>query len=149
MYGIRKGLVDHIISENLSIRLYRISKMIDMESEDNTKIKSKKIATDVCKALGIWDTIGKKWSLLILRHLAANDNMHFNELKRLLGISSNVLAKKLKQLEQEGLVTRRAVFEDSPLRVEYKITPLAKELDAIFIGLDKWIAKWESRNKLD
>jgi DNA-binding HxlR family transcriptional regulator len=122
---------------------------IDVESQYESKIKSKKIATDVCKALGIWDTIGKKWSLLILRHLAANDNMHFNELKRLLGISSNVLAKKLKQLEQEGLVTRRAVFEDSPLRVEYKITPLAKELDAIFIGLDKWIAKWESRNKLD
>jgi DNA-binding HxlR family transcriptional regulator len=118
-----------------------------MEPEDESKIKSKKIATDVCKALGIWDTIGKKWSLLILRHLSANDKMHFNEIKRLLGISSNVLAKKLKQLEQEGLVTRRAVFEDSPLRVEYKITPLAKELDAIFIGLDKWIAKRELRNK--
>jgi DNA-binding HxlR family transcriptional regulator len=134
--------------ENLSIRLYRISKMIDMEPEDNTKIKSKKIATNVCKALGIWDTIGKKWSLLILRYLSANDNTHFNELKRLLGISSNVLAKKLKQLEQEGLVIRRAVYDNSPLRVEYKVTPLAKELDAIFIGLDKWIAKWESRNEL-
>jgi DNA-binding HxlR family transcriptional regulator len=120
-----------------------------MEPEDNTKIKSKKIATDVCKALGIWDTIGKKWSLLILRYISANDNMHFNEIKRLLGISSNVLAKKLKQLEQEGLVTRRAVYENSPLRVEYKITPLAKELDAIFIGLEKWVDKWESRNKLD
>src|ERR1044071_425824 len=117
-----------------------------MELEDNTKIKSKKIATDVCKALGIWDTIGKKWSLLILRYLSAKDNMHFNQLKRLLGISSNVLAKKLKQLEQEGLVTRKAVYENSPLRVEYKITPLAKELDAIFIGLEKWIDKWESRN---
>jgi DNA-binding HxlR family transcriptional regulator len=134
--------------ENLSIHSHRISKRIDMEPEDESKIKTKKIATDVCKALGIWDTIGKKWSLLILRHLSANDNMHFNELKRLLGISSNVLAKKLKQLEQEGLVTRRAVHDSSPLRVEYKITPLAKELDAIFIGLDKWIAKWESRNKL-
>ena len=119
---------------------------IDMEPEDETKIKSKRIATDVCKALGIWDTIGKKWSLLILRHLSTNDNMHFNELKRLLGISSNILAKKLKQLEQAGLVTRRAVFEDSPLKVEYKITPLAKELDAIFIGLEKWVDKWESRN---
>jgi DNA-binding HxlR family transcriptional regulator len=118
-----------------------------MESEDKTKIKSKEIVTNVCKALGIWDTIGKKWSLLILRHLSANDNMHFNEIKRLLGISSNVLAKKLKLLEQEGLVTRRAVYEDRPLRVEYKITPLAMELDAIFIGLDKWIAKWELRNK--
>ena len=29
---------------------------IDMESEDESKIKRKKIATDVCKALGIWDT---------------------------------------------------------------------------------------------
>jgi DNA-binding HxlR family transcriptional regulator len=122
--------------------------MIDIESKDETKIKSKKIATDVCKALGIWDTIGKKWSLLILRHLSANDNLHFNELKRLLGISSNVLAKKLKQLEQEGLIMRRAVYDNSPLRVEYKITPLAKELDAIFIGLEKWIAKWESRDEL-
>jgi predicted transcriptional regulator len=59
------------------------------------------------------DTIGKKWSVVVLRHLSANDNMYFNELKWLLGISSNVLAKKLKQLEQEGLVTRRAVFEES------------------------------------
>jgi len=72
--------------------------------------------------------------------------MHFNEIKRLLGISSNVLAKKLKQLEQEGLVTRRAVYENCSLRVEYNLTPLAKELDTIFIGLDQWIAKWESRN---
>ena len=132
--------------ENLSIHLHWICKRIDMESEDETKIKSKKIATDVCKALGIWDTIGKKWSLLILRHLSADDKMHFNELKRLLGISSNVLAKKLKQLERAGLVTRRAIYENSPLRVEYKITPLAKELDAIFIGLEEWIDKWESRN---
>src|SRR3954467_3874706 len=122
---------------------------IDMESEHESIIKSKKIVTDVCKALGIWDTIGKKWSLLILRHLSINDNMHFNEIKRLLGISSNVLAKKLKQLEQEGLVIRSAIYENIPLRVEYKITPLVKELDAIFIGLEKWVSKWESRNKLD
>ena len=133
--------------EDLSIRLHRISRRIDMEPEDESKIKSKKIATDVCKALGIWDTIGKKWSLLILRHLSTNDKMHFNELKRLLGISSNMLVKKLKQLEQAGLVTRKAVFEDSTVRVEYKITPLAKELDVIFIGLEKWVDKWELRNK--
>ena len=36
---------------------------------------------------------------------------------------------------------RRVVFEDSPLRVECKITPLAKELDATFIGLDHDLAK--------
>ena len=47
-----------------------------METEHESKIKSKKIATEVCKALGIWDTIGKKWSLLILRYLSANDKMH-------------------------------------------------------------------------
>jgi DNA-binding HxlR family transcriptional regulator len=80
--------------------------------------------------------------------VSANDNMHFNEIKRALGISSNMLAKKLKQLEQEGLVTRTVVYENSPPKVEYKLTPLAKELDAIFLGLDEWISKWESRNKL-
>ena len=127
----------------------KVSYPIDTESEHESEIKNKKVATGVCKALGIWDTIGKKWSLLILRHLSANNSLHFNELKRLLGISSNMLAKKLKQLEQEGLITRRAVYDTSPLRVEYKLTPLAKELDAIFIGLDTWISKWESRNKLD
>ena len=127
----------------------RVYDPIETEAEQKSKIKNKKIATDVCKALGIWDTIGKKWSLLILRYLSANDNMHFNEIKRLLGISSNMLAKKLKQLEQEGLVTRRTVYQNRPLRVEYKLTPLAKELDAIFIGMDKWITRWESRDKLD
>ena len=67
-----------------------------MGSEDESKIqKSKKIATDVCKASGIWNTIGKKWSLLILRNLSANENIHFNEIKRLLGISSNELTKNL------------------------------------------------------
>jgi DNA-binding HxlR family transcriptional regulator len=60
--------------------------------------------------------------------------MHFNELNLLLGISSYVLAKNL-QLEQEGLVTRRAIYENGPPRVEYNLTPLAKELDTIFIGL--------------
>jgi DNA-binding HxlR family transcriptional regulator len=104
-----------------------------MEPEDESKIKTKKIATDVCKALGIWDTIGKKWSLLILRHLSANDNMHFNELKRLLGISSNVLAKKLKQLEQEGLVIRRAVYDNSPLRVEYSVSLLNVVIDFLLL----------------
>jgi DNA-binding HxlR family transcriptional regulator len=74
--------------------------------------------------------------------------MHFNGIKRLNGISSNVLTKKLKQLEQEGPVTRRAVYENSQLRVEDKPTSLARELDAIFFGLDEWIAKWESRNKI-
>jgi DNA-binding HxlR family transcriptional regulator len=44
------------------------------------------------------------------------------------------------------LLQEELFFEDSPLRVEYKSTPLAKELDAIFIGLEKWVAKWELRN---
>jgi DNA-binding HxlR family transcriptional regulator len=44
------------------------------------------------------------------------------------GISSNVLSKKLSQLEKQGLL-ERSVYEESPLRVEYKISPLALELE--------------------
>ena len=54
--------------ENLPIRINQldvtdnvsVNNAVQSISSDESKIKSKKIATDVCKALRIWDTIGKK-----------------------------------------------------------------------------------------
>jgi DNA-binding HxlR family transcriptional regulator len=52
-----------------------------------------------------------------------------------------MLAKNL-QLEQEGVVMRRAVYDKNP-RVEYKLYTFSKridaKLDAILTGLEKWI----------
>ncbi len=46
------------------------------------------------EVLDIWEVLGKRWSLNILRNLSAKDTIRFNELKRLLhGISSTVLSE--------------------------------------------------------
>jgi DNA-binding HxlR family transcriptional regulator len=47
-----------------------------------------------CKAINnMWEVLGKRWALLILKNLHTKEAIHFNELKRALpGISSTVLA---------------------------------------------------------
>ena len=119
----------------------------NIESEDQKRDYKKqedKYAISVCKVLGIWNIMGARWSLMILKNLSGGKVMRFNELKRTLpGISSNVLSSKVSQLEEQGLLERR-VYEESPPRVEYKLSPLAIELDGIVKGLEGWIDKWQS-----
>jgi DNA-binding HxlR family transcriptional regulator len=63
------------------------------------------------------------WTIEILSLLALRPGTRFNEMKRALpGISSRTLSAKLTHLEAEGLVAR-AVHEDRPVRVEYRLTP--------------------------
>ncbi len=71
--------------------------------------------------------------------------VRFSELKReLKGISSNVLTDRLDQLVHEGLLTKRIYGESAPLKVEYRLTPSALELDDLLNNLDQWVEKWKS-----
>ena len=68
---------------------------------------SEKPMDDVCKAsptvcgvIDIWEVLGKRWSLLIIKNLRTKETIRFNELKRALsGISSTVLSERLLELE--------------------------------------------------
>jgi DNA-binding HxlR family transcriptional regulator len=71
--------------------------------------------------------------------------MRFSELrKELAGISSNVLASRLKYLEKEQLIAKKVYGEKAPSKVEYSLTPLALELHDIISNLDTWIYKWKT-----
>lgn len=97
-----------------------------------------------CEVLDIWEVLGKRWSLNILRNLSAKDTIRFNELKRLLhGISSTVLSERLRELELEGLIIKR-IYPEVPLRVEYSITIRAKDLEPILHSLANWVNKWKT-----
>jgi len=96
-----------------------------------------------CEVLDIWEVLGKRWSLNILRNLSAKDSIRFNELKRLLhGISSTVLAERLRELELEGLIYKK-IYPEIPLRVEYSLTVRAKDLEPILHSLATWVNKWK------
>jgi DNA-binding HxlR family transcriptional regulator len=97
-----------------------------------------------CEVLDIWEVLGKRWSLNILRNLSAKDTIRFNELKRLLhGISSTVLSERLRELELEGLIYKR-IYPEVPLRVEYRLTIRAKDLEPILHSLANWVNKWKT-----
>ena len=86
------------------------------------------------------EMIGGKWKISLLCSLMVDGPVRYNDLKRKMnGISNTMLAKSLKEMEEDGLVTRTEYME-VPVRVEYAITDKAKELGPILIQLAKWSA---------
>ncbi|MGO3057882.1 winged helix-turn-helix transcriptional regulator [Halomonas sp. AOP43-A1-21] len=76
-----------------------------------------------CPIRDVLDRIGDQWSLLILEALAPG-TLRFNALMREIGdISKQMLSRTLKQLEQDGFITR-TLYPEVPPRVEYTLTPL-------------------------
>ena len=96
-----------------------------------------------CAVIDIWEVLGKRWSLLIIKNLSTKDTIRFNELKRALdGISSTVLSERLLELEREGLVSKK-IYPEVPPRVEYSLTAQAKELEVIIKELGRWVSRWK------
>jgi len=105
-----------------------------------------------CEIVDIWEVLGRRWSLHILKNLSVNGTVRFNELKRLIPeISSTVLSDRLLELEREGLISKK-IFSQVPIRVQYNLTTQAKELQPILYQLENWADKWQSRkikNKIE
>jgi len=97
----------------------------------------------VNKALNI---IGGKWKLIILWHLAQS-TLRFNELeKRIDGITQKMLAQSLRELEKDGLISRK-VYPVVPPKVEYTITAHGLSLREVLKELDNWGEKHQQERQ--
>jgi DNA-binding HxlR family transcriptional regulator len=98
-----------------------------------------------CKIINnMWEVLGRRWALLILRNLDTKEAVRFNELKRLMpGISSTVLANRLLEMEREGLISKK-IYPEIPPKVEYRLTARARELGVILKELGRWAQRWKS-----
>lgn len=82
--------------------------------------------------------VGGKWKLRIIIALSSG-HKRFNELQRIIkGISARVLSNELKQLEQNGLLTRVVLADKTPVVVEYLPTEYAKTLEDVVNILADW-----------
>jgi len=61
----------------------------------------------------------------------------FNELSRIIGISSKSLSQCLHELVEAGLVERK-VYISSPIRVEYTLTEKGRGLEGLIEAMRKW-----------
>ena len=93
-----------------------------------------------CPSRIVLDRLADKWTVLLLGILSERPT-RFNQLRREIeGLSQKVLSQTLKNLERDGLVTRKA-FATVPVTVEYSITPLGKTLAGEMEALLHWAEK--------
>ena len=92
---------------------------------------------EFCPVRDVLDRVGDQWSFLTICCLEQG-TLRFGELKKAIGdISARVLTQTLRNLEQDGLVTRR-MFATIPPRVDYTITALGLSLAAAMRPLVVW-----------
>lgn len=86
--------------------------------------------------------LGKRWTWLVLRVLLDGEARFGDFLARIQGISDPILSERLKELEAQGLVQRR-VLPETPVRVEYALTPKGEGLREVLVLLHRWADNWE------
>ncbi|WP_411152563.1 winged helix-turn-helix transcriptional regulator [Streptomyces sp. A30] len=87
----------------------------------------------------ILDRVGDKWSLFVIGALQ-DGQLRYTDLQRAVpGISQRMLTLTLRQLQQDGLITRTA-YAEVPPRVEYALTRLGTSLLTIVHSLIGWAA---------
>ena len=83
------------------------------------------------------DRVGDKWTLLVIANLK-DGARRYSHLQQLVpGISQRMLTLTLRQLTEDGLVTRTA-YAEVPPRVEYALTPLGESLLETATALVQW-----------
>ena len=86
------------------------------------------------------ERVADKWTLLVIDALEGKTDVRFSRLRERIGdVSQKMLTKTLRQLERDGLVTRR-VHAEVPPRVDYRLTPLGEpgrgRLQHVDVGRD-------------
>jgi DNA-binding HxlR family transcriptional regulator len=85
--------------------------------------------------------IADKWTLLVIEALDRETDIRFSRLQERVGsISQKMLTKTLRNLERDGLVTRR-VHPTVPPRVDYRLTPLGESLGEAVCGMWMWVER--------
>jgi len=88
--------------------------------------------------------ISDKWTLLVVRTLG-NGPCRFNALRREVGeISQKMLASTLRDLEENGFVSR-TVTPVTPPQVEYALTDLGRDFLCPVRGLSEWVVANSAR----
>ena len=85
--------------------------------------------------------VADRWTMIILETLLEHGTLRFAQLGRMVtGISQKMLTQTVRQMERDGLLTRK-VYPVVPPRVEYALTDLGLTLSAAFCGVWVWAAE--------
>jgi DNA-binding HxlR family transcriptional regulator len=85
------------------------------------------------------ERMANRWTVLVT-HVLEDGPTRFNSLKHRLGVSSQMLTRVLRDLERDGLISRR-IYAEVPTRVEYSLTPLGGTMCSVVHEVRQWAEK--------
>jgi DNA-binding HxlR family transcriptional regulator len=104
-------------------------------------LAAKRAANESCPVCATAELVCAKWTILVVRDLAAGVS-RFCELERsLAGISPRTLSLRLRALEQEGIVERNT-YPEVPPRVEYALTDKGRALLPLIEDMRAFGREW-------
>lgn len=99
--------------------------------------KSKRSYDQYCSLARTLDLIGERWTLLIVRDLLGGPKRYKDLLNGLPGIGTNLLANRLKELEEAGLIENAVLPPPASVKA-YRLTERGRELEAAVVALAHW-----------
>lgn len=95
---------------------------------------------EVCSAARALETVGERWSLLIVRNAMFAGATRFKDFERGLGLATNILAKRLERLVEDGIFEIRP--GETGARSEYVLTEKGMDLKPVVLALTAWGDRW-------
>ena len=83
------------------------------------------------------DQVGERWTLLIVRELIAGPARFGDLADALPGLATNLLTKRLRSLEDQGIVVQRELPPPARVRA-YELTPRGHALEPVLVALADW-----------
>ena len=116
-----------------------------MAAEDQTATGDKSRSSPCCPLYHeAVELVGRRWTGAILRVLM-DGPLRFSEIGQAVPeLSDRLLSERMKELEARQIVERR-VIPGPPLRVEYSLSKMGRELEPALSELQRWAERWLGR----
>jgi len=105
--------------------------------EHATEEPTARPSRSTCPVACALDLVGDRWTLLVIRDLLGGKKRYGDLLAARERIPTNILAERLKRLEQAGLL-ERVPYSEHPPRFEYRLTAEGRELGPAVDALATW-----------
>lgn len=94
-------------------------------------------ARSACPIACALDTIGDRWSMLVIRDLFLGKSRFKEFVESQEGITPNILTERLRRLENAGLIIRQR-YSEHPPRNKYLLTAKGAELKPVVLAIVNW-----------
>jgi DNA-binding HxlR family transcriptional regulator len=91
-----------------------------------------------CTVSVAMDLIGGKWKAVILYHLKEKGKRYSELSKEMRGVTERTLSLQLKQLEEDGLISRRVYGDKPPIKVVYSLTDFGRSCTPVLDAILGW-----------